>query len=75
MDHRAGRKPTQQKKAFSTGKTYLFGIGINTYEHWGNLNNAVRDVEAIADILQQSYGVTLWKLLLNETQTPLIKTV
>ncbi|WP_020535902.1 SUMF1/EgtB/PvdO family nonheme iron enzyme [Lewinella cohaerens] len=69
MDHRAGRRPTQQNKDASAGKTYLFGIGINTYEHWGNLNNAVRDVEAIANILQQNYGVTLWKLLRNEEAT------
>lgn len=72
MDHRAGRKPSDykpQNKDASAGKTYLFGIGINTYEHWGNLNNAVRDVEAISNILQQNYGVTLWKLLRNEEAT------
>ena len=72
MDHRAGRKPSDykpQNKDTSAGKTYLLGIGINTYEHWGDLNNAVRDVEAIANILQQNYGVTLWKLLRNEEAT------
>jgi len=72
MEHRAGRKPSDykpQNKDASAGKTYLLGIGINTYEHWGDLNNAVRDVEAIANILQQNYGVALWKLLLNEEAT------
>lgn len=72
MDHRAGRQPSNNKAqntAASAGMTYLLGIGINTYEHWGNLNNAVRDVEAIANILQQNYGVTLWKLLRNEEAT------
>ncbi|WP_367388171.1 caspase family protein [Lewinella sp. LCG006] len=72
MDHRAGRQPSDNKAqntAASAGMTYLLGIGINTYEHWGNLNNAVRDVEAIANILQQNYGVTLWKLLRNEEAT------
>jgi hypothetical protein len=72
MDHRAGRNPSDykpQNKEASIGKTYLLGIGINTYAHWGNLNNAVRDVEAIADILQQNYGVKLWKLLRNEEAT------
>ena len=72
IDNRAGRKPADlepQNQHFPTGTTHLFGIGINIYPNWPNLNNAVRDVEAVAAILQRRYGVQLWKLLLNEEAT------
>ena len=37
------------------GKNYLFVIGIDQYEHWKPLNNAVKDVTDIADVLTARY--------------------
>ena len=43
---RAGRRPNQLKdKLTPPGKTYFLGIGINAYQHWPRLRNAVRDVK------------------------------
>jgi hypothetical protein len=48
------------------GKTYFFGIGINAYKHWPRLGNAVRDVEAIAELLRTKYGVITKPLLVDQ---------
>lgn len=68
---RLGRKYLKKKTkhAFQTGDTYLFGIGINKYEHWQNLNNACPDVKAIADLLVKDYGIKETTLLLDEEAT------
>jgi formylglycine-generating enzyme required for sulfatase activity len=59
MDTRAGRAPGYRTKnqAQPAGRTFFLGIGVNTYEHWNTLSNAVGDVEAIVDLLQQEYGL------------------
>lgn len=43
----AGRKPA--------GESWFFGIGINDYQHFKNLNNPVRDVTRIQEILERKY--------------------
>lgn len=72
MKDRAGR-PEDYKSKNSTpvplGKTYFLGIGINQYESWSNLRNAVRDMEAVRDLLQDKYGVIIWKTLKNKEAT------
>lgn len=59
MDTRAGRAPDYRTKnqAQPAGRTFFLGIGVNTYEHWNTLSNAVGDVEAIVDLLQQEFGL------------------
>lgn len=37
-------------------KNYLLVIGINSYEHWPKLNNAVKDASDIATLLMSKYN-------------------
>lgn len=37
------------------GKNYFLGIGIDSYQHWEPLNNAVKDVNDFIGILTQQY--------------------
>ncbi len=47
-------KLTQWK---NTAISWFFGIGINKYEAFSDLSNAVRDVEAIAKLVNEEYDV------------------
>ena len=47
-------KPTSYHRA---GKSWFFGIGINQYQHFTNLNNAVKDVKDLISLLQKKYGL------------------
>jgi uncharacterized caspase-like protein len=38
------------------GRNHLLVIGIDDYDHWSKLNNAVRDAKAFRDLLLDSYG-------------------
>jgi len=40
----------------AAAKNFLFIVGINNYQHWPKLNNAVKDVNDIADILINRYN-------------------
>lgn len=53
------------------GKNIFFGIGINTYQSsfWPKLNNAVRDVEAVAALLKLQYGFEDVIMLKDEKAT------
>ncbi len=42
---------------FVIGKSWFLGIGIDTYAHWRQLNNAVRDMEVIYQLLVKEYDV------------------
>jgi hypothetical protein len=45
-----------QKNSFSSkGKNYLFVIGIDQYQHWPVLQNAVRDAKDIIKVLTNQY--------------------
>lgn len=39
----------------SDGRNFLFAIGIDTYHHWPKLNNAVKDIQDISQVLIQQY--------------------
>ena len=39
------------------GKSWFFGIGINRYEHFTDLNNAVKDVKDLLQLLQEKYDL------------------
>lgn len=56
---------------FLPGPTHFLGIGIDTYPHWAPLNNAVRDVKAIRQLLTDRYQLISHEanLLLNEQAT------
>ncbi len=41
------------------GKSWFFGIGINTYLEFPNLTNAVRDIEDIKAVLESLYDIDL----------------
>ncbi|MCB0838685.1 MAG: SUMF1/EgtB/PvdO family nonheme iron enzyme [Bacteroidetes bacterium] len=52
------RKITFQETTHNStpsGKNYLLVIGINQYQHFSPLNNAVRDAETIRDLLLENY--------------------
>ncbi|MEL7251929.1 MAG: SUMF1/EgtB/PvdO family nonheme iron enzyme [Bacteroidota bacterium] len=59
-NQRAGRSKRQESASTVTGHLHFLGIGINEYgsDDWPNLNNAVRDVRAIAQKLQTDYGLS-----------------
>lgn len=61
------------------GKNYLFGIGIDKYESFDKLSNAVKDVEEIFEVLKLKYQFDEKNqtLLLNEeaTEKNIIKTL
>lgn len=40
----------------ATAKNYLFIVGINNYQHWPKLNNAVKDVNDISEVLIGRYN-------------------
>ncbi|MEM7104960.1 MAG: caspase family protein [Bacteroidota bacterium] len=50
------------------GKSWFFGVGINQYQEFANLNNAVRDVRDVCQLLQQEYDISA------ETTTLLLDT-
>ena len=58
---RAGFSP-EESASPPVGKSWFFGIGINDYQHFPSLNNAVRDVKAILEVLQERYDI-------NEAET------
>ena len=49
------------KKSFEqhlpTGRSWFFGIGIDAYQHFSHLNNAVKDVKDLLMLLQDQYGL------------------
>ncbi|MEM9931915.1 MAG: caspase family protein, partial [Bacteroidota bacterium] len=60
------RQPTKP-----IGKSWFLGIGIDAYRYFSPLNNAVRDVKAIAEVLQQDYDLESGqcRFLLNDAAT------
>ena len=50
-----GDPSSSEKSSLPTGKSWFFGIGINSYEHFSNLNNAVKDVKDVLLLLQDQY--------------------
>jgi formylglycine-generating enzyme required for sulfatase activity len=52
-------RTAEERKATpaSAGKSCFLGIGIDKYEHFGKLHNAVRDMEAISNLLLRDYDL------------------
>lgn len=53
----------------SKGRSWFLGIGINTYQHFPILRNAVGDVQAIYGILKNRYGIDEARLLFDAQAT------
>jgi uncharacterized caspase-like protein len=68
MKHRdySGYRDEPEEKPMSTGQTWFVGIGIDEYAHWPNLNNAVRDMEAVSRMLAEEYDVQVKAILRNK---------
>ena len=49
-----GKDRLERQKA-SPGKSWFFGVGINQYREFSDLNNAVKDVEDVRDLLTDKY--------------------
>ncbi|MEM9896417.1 MAG: caspase family protein [Bacteroidota bacterium] len=49
------KKPLYQPMPQGKGKNYLLLIGINTYQYWNKLHNAVKDCEDLAHTLTAYY--------------------
>lgn len=65
------RSRSVTKKQSISSKSWFFGIGINDYIELPNLNNALRDVLAIRDLLVKKYDIEADNtfLLSNEKAT------
>lgn len=44
-------------KTINLGRSWFLGIAINKYEHWSQLNNAVKDVDDFAALLLNGYDI------------------
>ena len=51
------------KKFTSRGIQWFFGIGIDQYEEFPNLNNAVKDIKDVKNALIEDYGLTAQKTI------------
>ena len=58
-----------------SGKSWFFGIGINKYEHFTPLNNAVKDVEDISRLLQQQYDIDETRIGIHTLEKPGIEEI
>ncbi len=65
----AGRAQSGGKEKLPAGKSWFFGIGINEYEHFPDLNNAVGDVKAIHEVLRKKYQLDESITLFNQEAT------
>ncbi|MEY3239602.1 MAG: hypothetical protein RIR11_1040 [Bacteroidota bacterium] len=64
-----GSIPDTVSNAVIVGKKHILGIGINEYQNWTHLNNAVRDMENIVQILTTQYDFSSHKTLTNTAAT------
>jgi uncharacterized caspase-like protein len=56
MPDKGLRIPVTPSKGQPARTNWLLVIGIDDYEHCGNLNNAVRDAKALSDLLLDAYS-------------------
>ncbi|MEM9931267.1 MAG: caspase family protein, partial [Bacteroidota bacterium] len=68
---RSGRDQVPRAELTTTGTSWFLGIGIDAYTEFSPLNNAVRDVEAISELLISDYDLEREHCVLvkNETAT------
>lgn len=68
---RSARSSSSSPSGRRKGKTWFLGIGINRYQYFPPLNNAVKDVEDIKNLLLEKYELDAeqLRLLLDEAAT------
>lgn len=50
-------RSSKQRGNLLLGKSWFFGIGINRYQYFSNLNNAVKDVKDLLTLMQDRYDL------------------
>ena len=69
----AGFENSREEEIVEIGNTYFFGIGINAYKDFRRLNNAVKDVEDIGQLLINQFGFSekkpFYKVLVDKAAT------
>lgn len=55
MEKAIGHIPEPVVESLKRGTNYFLGIGINKYQNYAHLNNAVKDVVDVSDVLVQNY--------------------
>ena len=58
-----------QNKPLQSGKSYLLGIGIDQYEAFPDLNNAVKDVKDFIQVLKAKYELDEVQTLFDQEAT------
>jgi hypothetical protein len=61
-------RQSQQERP-QKGKSYFLGIGIDQYQHFQPLNNAVKDARDLAALLQEKYDLDEVFLITDEAAT------
>lgn len=56
-------------ESYHSGNSWFLGIGINNYSSFSNLNNAVRDVKDIFELLNKKYEIDKSILLFEKNAT------
>ena len=70
MSEKRGFIPVDKtKKDKGDGKSYFLGIGIDKYQKFDSLNNAVSDVTALAELLKKEYDIDETIIIKNEKAT------
>ena len=68
-DKRSAGFSSEEEASQPVGQSWFFGIGINDYKYFPPLNNAVRDVEAILQLLREQYDIDEAKILTDGQAT------
>ena len=58
--------PKQKEGSPSSSRSWFFGIGINTYQQFDQLNNAVKDIDDVLTLLRERYDINEEITLFNE---------
>jgi hypothetical protein len=65
-----GLNVAEEKKALQVGSYYALLIGIDNYKgEWAKLDNAVRDAQALEELLKKKYKFDAFRTLFNEQAT------
>lgn len=59
----------KRQNVATKGKSWFFGIGINDYKEFSNLNNAVNDIKAVQQLLMEKYDVEDAKTIFDKEAT------
>lgn len=66
QDRAVGGLPNQESTSKTTGKNYLFAIGISSYQKFDPLPNAVKDIKDLAQLLLEEYSFEQVQLLIDQ---------